>query len=350
MNFEPTDDQDQFRASVERFAGPFDIVRQRALREADGGYPRERWAGLADLGLLALAVDAERGGLGGSIGDLAVVAGALGRAIAPDPWLENGFLPLALAPDLDGLGTGARIAALAFAEPGRRYELAPLTVTVDAGGKVNGRKTAILGGVMADVLLVTALGPGGFALVAIDRDAPGVTCQSYRVVDGSLASEIVLHDAQGVVLDGDAAGFATVVARGRLLAAAEMLGAGQRLFDDTLAYVKQREQFGVAIGSFQAIQHRLVECYARLEQARSHILRATLTESGSAPGFAQAAAGAKAYVGEAARHVGEEAIQLHGGMGQTDELAVGHAFKRIMLLDRLFGDQAQCRREYALAA
>ena len=346
MNFEPTDDQDQFRAAVERFAGGFDIVRRREQRAAPGGYPRERWAGLADLGLLALALGDNHGGLGGSVGDLAVVATALGRAIAPDPWLVNGVVPLALAPDMKGLAGGERIAALAFAEPGRRYELEPQGVTLDANGKINGRKTAILGGGLADVLLVTARGPQGFALVAVATQASGVMRRDYRVVDGSLASEVEFHDAEGVVLVATAGDLAATVAQARFLAAAEMLGCGQRLFDDTLAYVKQREQFGVAIGSFQVIQHRLVECYARLEQARSHILRATLSQTG----FAAAAAGAKAYVGQAVRHVGEEAIQLHGGMGQTDELAVGHAFKRIMLLDRLFGDQSQCLRDYAVAA
>lgn len=346
MNFEPTDDQHQFRASVERFVGAFDIVHRRELRGAPGGYPRSRWVALTDLGLLALALGADHGGLGGSPDDLAVVATALGHAIAPDPWLENGVVPLALAPGLAGIATGERVAALAFAEPGRRYELAPHGVTVDAGGLVNGRKTAVLGGRLADVLLVTALGPQGFALVAVDATAPGVVRRDYRVVDGSWASEVDLHDAPGAVLDAGAGDLAATVALARLLAAAEMVGCGQRLFDDTLAYVKQREQFGAAIGSFQAIQHRLVECYARLEQARSHVLRATLSRTG----FAAAAAGAKAFVGEAVRHVGEEAIQLHGGMGQTDELAVGHAFKRIMLLDRLFGDQAQCLREYAVAA
>jgi alkylation response protein AidB-like acyl-CoA dehydrogenase len=346
VNFEPTEDQDQFRNAVERFAGSFDIVRRRELRTGPGGYPRQRWTGLADLGLLALVVGADHGGLGGSPGDLAIVATALGRAIAPDPWLENGAVPLMLAAGLDGLSTGERIAALAIAEPGRRYELAPHGVTIDADGLVTGRKTAVLGGALADVLLVTARSPRGFALVAVDAHAPGVVRRDYRVVDGSWASEVDLHAAPGVMLDAGADDLAATVARARLLAAAEMLGCGTRLFDDTLAYVKQREQFGVAIGSFQAIQHRLVECYARLEQARSHVLRATLSEAG----FAAAAAGAKAFVGEAVRHVGEEAIQLHGGMGQTDELAVGHAFKRIMLLDRLFGDQAQCLREYAVAA
>lgn len=346
MKFVATDDQVQFRQSVEHFAGPFDLARRRDFRRAESGYPRERWMALADLGLLALVVPEDHGGLGGSVGDLAVVAEALGRTVAIDPWLENGFLPLALAPGLDGLASGERLAALAFAEPGRRYELQPQAVVVDATGRVSGRKTAVLGGAGAAVLLVTARGPAGFALVAVDAAAPGVARRAYAVTDGSLACEATFEAAPGQLLPVDATRFGQVVATARLLAAAQMLGCGQRLFDDTLDYVKQREQFGVPIGSFQAIQHRLVECYARLEQARSQVLRATLAPHG----FSAAAAGAKAHVGEAVAKVADEAVQLHGGMGQTDELAVSHAFKRFMLLDRLFGDRSQCLRDYANAA
>ena len=346
MNFKPTDDQAMFRKSVERFAGPFDLARRREWRAAPGGYPRERWQELAELGLLALAVPEANGGLAGSISDLAVVAEALGHTIALDPWLENGVVPLALAPGLPGLATGERMAALAFAEPGRRYQLDPHLVTISAHGRVNGRKTAVLGGAGADVLLVTARRPDGFVLVAVETEAAGVSRNAYAVTDGSLACEVIFHDALAQVLPVTADRFAGMVAQTRLLAAAQMLGCGQRLFDDTLEYVKQREQFGVPIGSFQAIQHRLVEAYARIEQARSQVLRATLVTSG----FAAAAAGAKAYVGEAIAKVAEEAVQLHGGMGQTDELAVSHAFKRIVLLTRLFGDAAECLRDYTRAA
>ncbi|AUX68330.1 hypothetical protein CHX26_01265 [Porphyrobacter sp. HT-58-2] len=129
-----------------------------------------------------------------------------------------------------------------------------------------------------------------------------------------------------------------------------MVGLGQRLLDDTLAYVKEREQFGVAIGSFQALQHRLVDCYAREEQSRSMLYRAALTERGDAAKWQRAAAGAKAFIGENVDAIAREAVQMHGGMGITDELAIGHALKRVLLLARLFGDVDTVLAEYALAA
>jgi alkylation response protein AidB-like acyl-CoA dehydrogenase len=136
----------------------------------------------------------------------------------------------------------------------------------------------------------------------------------------------------------------------RLYASAEMVGLGQRLLDDTLAYVKEREQFGVAIGSFQALQHRLVDCYARIEQSRSMLYRAALSDRSDAAKWQRAAAGAKAFIGENADAVAREAVQMHGGMGITDELTIGHAMKRVMVLARLFGDADTVLAEYALAA
>jgi alkylation response protein AidB-like acyl-CoA dehydrogenase len=135
-----------------------------------------------------------------------------------------------------------------------------------------------------------------------------------------------------------------------LLAAAEMVGLAQRLFDDTLAYVKQREQFGVPIGTFQVIQHRLVDCYAKLEQARSTLLRAAMADPANGRAWRRAALGAKAYVGEVADHIAREAVQLHGGMGITEELAIGHAMKRVLLLSTLLGDSDATLAEYAEAA
>jgi hypothetical protein len=136
----------------------------------------------------------------------------------------------------------------------------------------------------------------------------------------------------------------------RLYAAAEMVGLGQRLLGDTLTYVKEREQFGVAIGSFQALQHRLVDCYARGEQSRSMLFRAALTDRADAAKWQRAAAGAKAFIGENVDAIAREAVQMHGGMGITDELAIGHALKRVLVLTRLFGDIDTVLAEYALAA
>lgn len=352
MNFDPDDDQRGFVHTVERFLGPIDIAQRRRDRSMHGRYPAARWKTLAELGLLALAVPEALGGLGGRRVDLALVAEALGQGLAIDPWLENGVLPLKLAAAagdaglVEKLSDGSHRAAFAFAEPGRRFRLDP-QVRADSDGRLSGNKTFVLGGASADQLFVTAASPNGFALYRVAASDEGVQCRAYGLVDGSEAAEIEFRQARGerLTLDWDA--LLDVVGDARLCAAAEMLGLAQRLFDDTLDYVKQRQQFGVVLGTFQALQHRLVDCYAKLELARSLVLGTALRGGDDWPA---AASGVKAHVGASARHIAAEAVQMHGGMGLTDELAVGHGLKRIMLLDKFLGDEDAGLLDYAGAA
>lgn len=353
MNFDLDEDQRLTRDMIERFLGPVDIAARHAMRKSEGGYARARWREVADLGLLALAAPEAMGGIGGTMVDLALVAEALGKGLAIDPWLENGVLPIRLAAAAgDGalvaeLATGTRFAAVALAEPGRRYETEAVGTKAD-GGHVAGAKIFVPGASLADTLLVTA---AGNKLAKIANGAAGVVRQDYPVIDGSYAATVDLHRAPAEIFDLPEAKFQRVIGDVRLLAAAEMLGLAQTMFDDTLAYVGERQQFGAAIGSFQALQHRLVECYAALEQARSMVLRtAMLDPTTDDANWPRIAAGAKAFVGEAATKIGLEAVQMHGGMGQTDELSIGHALKRVMLLDKLFGDQDHCLRSFARAA
>ncbi len=353
MNFDLDEGQHLARESIGRFLGPIDIAARHAMRKSAGGYSRARWQEGADLGLLALAAPEAMGGMGGTMVDLALVAEALGKGVAIDPWLENGVLPIRLAAAagedalVEDLLTGARFAAVAFAEPGRRYETAAVATRVE-GGRIIGSKTFVLGASLADTLLVTL---AGNQLATVAHNAAGVVLQDYPVIDGSNAATLDLHRTPAELLDLPAAKFDRVIGDGRLLAAAEMLGLAQRMFDDTLAYTREREQFGAAIGTFQALQHRLVECYAALELARSMVLRTAMQDpTTDDTDWPRITAGAKAYVGEAATRIGLEAVQMHGGMGQTDELAIGHALKRVMLLDKIFGDQTHCLRSYARAA
>jgi alkylation response protein AidB-like acyl-CoA dehydrogenase len=358
MNFDLDEDQQLFRDAIERFLGPIDIAERRRQRAQPGAYPAERWQRLAELGLIALAAPEDSGGLGGSLIDLVLAAEALGRGLAIDPWLENGVLPVRLAAKakdhqlVEALITGKCRAALAFAEPGRHFNLDPKNVRADGAHEISGTKTFVPGGATADLLLVTAAGPTGFGLYAITpvADRSAVQRRGYIVTDGSMAAEIDFHRAGASCLPIGASGFRDVIADIRLLAAAEMLGIMQRLFDDTVDYVKNREQFGVAIGTFQVLQHRLVDCYALLEQARSLVWRTALEASSAGTGWLGACAGTKAAVGDAAVKVALEAVQMHGGMGQTEELAIGHGLKRIMLLDRLFGDQDTCLAEFAASS
>lgn len=360
MNFDLSEEQEMFVTSVERFAAPIDVEARRRLRLSPAGYDRARWQQLAELGLIALAASEVAGGMGGSAVDLAVVCEAIGKGNAPDPLLEHGILPALLlergcAGDaLEGVLSGTTIATLAWTERGQRYSLKAKGMKAESAGDgfiLTGEKTMVMGALLADLFIITADLGGETACFLVPRDASGLEVRAYRLADGSIAGEIKLtRTPASAKLALDPAALDGIVADLRLYAAAEMVGLGQRLLDDTLAYVKEREQFGVAIGSFQALQHRLVDCYAREEQARSMLYRAALTDQGDAAKWHRAAAGAKAYVGENVDAIAREAVQMHGGMGITDELAIGHALKRVLLLARLFGDVDTVLAEYALAA
>ena len=358
MNFDLSEEQELFRSTVERFAAPIDVEARRKLREMEGGYDRARWQELAELGLIALAVSEEAGGMNGSAIDLALVGEALGKSNAPDPWLENGVLPARLlaaagaSEALESALSGESIVALAWAERQQRYDTTPVQTRLE-NGKLTGEKTFVLGAGLANALIVTARDGEETALLHVPTSRDGVDVRQYRLADGSIAGEVRFNGLP--VDDGDrltigSGEFDRIIADIRLLAAAELTGLGQRLLDDTLTYVKEREQFGVPIGSFQALQHRLVECYARIEQSRSMLYRAALGDRGDAAGWQRSAAGAKAFIAEQVDHVAREAVQMHGGMGITDELAIGHAMKRVMVLARLFGDVDTSLVEYAQAA
>lgn len=362
MNFDFTEEQEMFRSSVERFASHLDTPGRRVLRNYVGGYDRARWQALAELGLLALAASARFDGLDGAPIDLAVVAEALGKAIAPDPWLENGVLPVRLLVEggasnsMGGVLSGSVVYAAALAERQARYSLVPrLTRAAEKGDDyiLSGEKTFVLGGALADQLIVSADFAGETALFLVDARQAGVAARPYRIVDGSLATEVQLLDVAVSAdrrLNAGLIALEKVTANVRLQAAGELLGLAQRLFDDTLEYVKQRRQFGVPIGTFQAIQHRLVDCYAKLEQARSMLYRAALTDHNNTGEWWRATAGAKAFIGDVAGHIAREAVQLHGGMGITDELPVGHAMKRVLLLSSFMGDSDAALVDYAVAA
>ena len=360
MDFDLSPDQKMFREAALRFGLAIDVPARQRQRCAVNGYTPDRWREAAELGLLALPVSEGEGGLGGSMADLSVVAMALGEANAPDPWLENGVLPLRLLAGSDCANVraaavaGETVVAAAFAEPEGRYRLEPQSTRCERRGSdlaLTGTKTFVLGGAMADWLLVSARIDATTRILLVNANAPGVSRRAYRVADGSIAAEVTFAEAvvkTDALLPLDISGFHTVIATTRLLASAEMVGLTTRLLEETLAYVKERQQFGLSIGSFQAVQHRLVDCYVMLEQARSMVWHTTLAEQDE--GWTREVAGAKAFVAERAEHIGREAVQLHGGMGVTDELAIGHMVKRVLLLARLFGDVDADLATYARAA
>lgn len=344
MNFDLDETQRLFRETVERFCAPVDVARRLAVRKSGGGLDRARWQELADLGLIALALPESDGGLGGSLIDTAIVAQAMGYGLAIEPWTECAFLParlLAGTAHTAAIVTGSRLTTLAFAEAQGRYNMTAQAVQAK-DNRLSGEKILVLSGTIADSFIVSANLTGETWLFMVDRNDEGVDVRSYPLVDGSHAAVVTFRNVAAERLFNQAR-LDSAIDETRLMAAAEMVGIAKRLFEDTLNYVKTREQFGQPIGRFQVIQHRMVDAYARLEAIQSALYRALLLPD-------QSRAAAKAFIAEGAQWIGEQAIQLHGGMGMTDELAIGHGVKRILLLSKLFGDPASAIAALARAA
>lgn len=343
MNFELDDDQRMMRTLVERFVADRYQPGQRATwRAMDGGYSPDNWALLAETGILALPFSIEEGGLNGGLVEIITVMEGMGRGLVVEPFLSEilvagRLLAAAGTPDqkaewITPVIAGERHVGLAFAEEGARWSVDRVETCMTANGLV-GAKTFAPGG--ADGFIVTAGVEGCVGLFLADGAADGLSRHDYRLIDGSLACELRFDGVAAGRLDGGLDVLTPLLDEARLAACAEMIGIAGALFDTTLDYVRQRRQFGAAIGSFQAIQHRLADLYAGMEQGRSHLYRAALSAEAERPA---AIAAAKAYIAAMTVHLGEECIQFHGGMGVSDELDVGQGLKRLLLLATLFGD------------
>jgi alkylation response protein AidB-like acyl-CoA dehydrogenase len=368
MNFDLSEEQALLKAMVERYGAEAhggDPEKRRRQRSHPGGFDRAGWAKLAELGVTALPFAEADGGLGGGPVEIITVAEPLGRVLATEPFTEAlvpvaHLLSAAGGPVRDALvaavAGGEQLAALAITEQAGRTNLAHVETRAKAAGdgwRLSGAKSAVWQGMAADRLIVSARVAGevrdtdGIALFVVDPAAPGAGRRAWVASDGQLAAELSLHEAPAEKLDGVAlADIEAAVGAAWLAASAEMVGVAALLFDQTVAYVKQRTQFGKPLGSFQVIQHRLTDAYVALEQARSMVYRAALSEADRA----RLIAGARAFVSGAVRSIAHEAVQFHGGMGVTDELVVGHGLKRIQLLSRLWGDPETAAVLFAKAA
>jgi len=365
MDFELTEEQRLLRESVERLmADRYDFaVRKRAM-QAPGGFSAELWQQYAELGLLGLPFAESDGGLGGGPIETMIVMEAFGRALALEPYLATvvlggGLLRLGGSAEMrqrlvPQVASGATKLAFAHAERQARYDLADVATTArkdGAGFVLDGAKSLVLHGDEADQLVVSARlsgaqrDRGGLALFLVDARADGVTRRGYPTVDGLRAAEVALS---GVRVAADAAigepgeGFALIerMVEGAIAAlAAEAVGAMAAMHETTVEYLKVRKQFGVPIGNFQVLQHRAADMLVALEEARSMALLATMmVDEPDAAERKKAIAAAKVQIGRSGRIVGQGAVQLHGGIGMTMENKVGHYFKRVTMIDTLFGD------------
>lgn len=352
MNFDLSEDEEMLKAAVERFAvDHYSVEKRRSFLSEENGFSVAGWHALAELGVLAAAFPEDQGGLGIDATGIAVIFEALGYGLVVEPVIENALVAGLLAARsgneaiirkwIDSLASGAKRLALAHRERGLAGHFSDMaTVAVSDGEKIilNGEKPYVVAGGGCDGFIVSAkVGStdGAWSLYLVPADSRGLQIRPWRMADGSMSVGLSLTD---VALDADSelhdgpAIFAQVMLVGNLARSAEAVGIMRRLFDDTLDYLRQRTQFGAAIGSFQAIQHRMAEQYARIEQSRA-LLDTAILAWGSGE-FDRAVNGARAFICEASLELGHNAIQFHGGMGITDELAIGQGHKRLLVLSR----------------
>ena len=356
MNFEHTDDRRMLADSLSRFLGDrYPIETRHKAAASEAGFDAKIWEGLAELGVIGALIAEDDGGFGGKGFDIAVVFEELGKRLVVEPVLATGVLGAglvaALGSDaqkamLEEVIAGTKRLTLAHAEPDSRYDPAHVTVTAK-GGKLSGRKAVVPNAASADLLIVSARTSGadtdsdGISLFLVDPKGAGVTIREVPSVDGGRVADVTLDGAAGEPLGPEGGAFVTlemVMARATVALCAEALGAMQTAQAMTLDYVKQRKQFGRAIGTFQVLQHRLVDCGIEIEQARSALINAAGHLEADRVSREKFASAAKNLIGRAGRQVAEEAIQIHGGIAMTWEYAVGHFAKRIIMIDHQMGD------------
>jgi len=362
MNFDFKEEQLQFADALKRWIGrDYGFEQRRAIIHSEQGVSSEAWATLAELGMTALPVPEAQGGFDGTAVDLFVVMRELGRGLVVEPYFATvfgaQFLKLGGAHGalLERVAAGDLKLACALGERQSRHDLRDIATRAESTGsgwRLSGEKHAVVHGAEAGVLIVSARSAGGqrdeagISLFAVPADAPGVQLTGYRSLDGQRAAALRLD---GVALPHEAAigaagaGWDILEAAadyGAGLLCAEALGAMEALFEATLDYLKTRQQFGVPIGKFQALQHRMADMYIHLEQARSMAMLAAVKLDGlDAAERRRVVSAAKYRVGQAARFIGQQAVQLHGGMGVTDELPASHYFKRLAMIELTLGDR-----------
>ncbi|MGY1727330.1 acyl-CoA dehydrogenase family protein [Geodermatophilus sp. SYSU D01062] len=356
MDFQYDSEQNDLREAVAGLLGRAygDSERRRQVVATDPGFDEKTWAQLAEMGVLGLPFAEEDGGMGAGPIEVALVAEEIGRVLAPEPFVEAVVLAGGLvaavgtaeqrAAVLGPLSEGAGVLAFAHAEPGTRWSPAASAVTATQDGgtwRLTGVKEPVPNGARADVLVVSAVTDGGTALFLVQGDAEGLTRTGYRTHDGTRAANVTLDGTPAELLGEGTADRTADVERAQALAriaySAEAVGAMDTALRTTAEYLKTRKQFGVTLNRFQALTFRAADMYVSLELARSTALWASMVAD-TGGDVVTAADRARLQTSRAGRHVGKEAIQLHGGIGVTAEYSVGHYTSRLTAIDHLLGD------------
>jgi len=375
MDFSFTQEQVLLRNSVQRFVqDKYSFEARKAILASEEGWRRENWRAFAELGLLAAPFAEEYGGFGGGAIEAMIIMEEFGKGLVVEPYLQTvilcgGLINIAgskaqKAALLPQIASGDLVLAFAYAEPQGRFNLADLVTKAEKSGDgfvLNGSKAVVAAAPWADKLLVSARTFGGqrdkdgVTIFIVDKMAAGVNRRDYPTIDGQRASEISFENVRlgadaviGQIGEG-LAPLEEVMDRAIAAQCAEAVGCMRVLTDTTVEYCKTRKQFGQPIGKFQVLQHRMADMFMECEQSLSMTYMVNLKLDESETERMKAASAAKVQIGKSGRFVGQQAIQLHGGMGMTDELNVGHYFKRLTMIDAQFGNVDYHLKRFATA-
>ncbi|WP_339799424.1 acyl-CoA dehydrogenase [uncultured Marinobacter sp.] len=365
MNFDLTEEQQMLKDSLSRFlANEYTFEKRRDIIKSGKGTDQATWNALAEMGLLAYTFPEENDGLGGNAQDTMLVMESFGRALVTEPYLATVVLAGGLIRDagsdaqkadvLPAIASGERLLALAHYEHGARYNLSHVNTTAKADGSsyvLNGSKTAVIHGGQAHQLVVSARTSGnardenGISLFLVDANAAGVKVTDFATHDGFRTAELELSNVKvgsdALIGSADQAfpAIEKAIDLGTAAVCAEAVGAMEAMTETTLEYTQTRKQFGIPISRFQVLQHRMADMFIQAQQGRSMaILAAAYADSDDRDARREAISQAKLLIGQGARYVGQEGVQLHGGMGVTDEMFAAHLFKRLTLVNLQFGD------------
>lgn len=374
MDFSFSEEQTMLKDSVQRFIqNDYTFEARRKLLVTDDGFSRDNWSSFAELGWLALPFSEEVGGYGGTPIETMILMEEFGKGLVVEPYLSSIILAAHCLAEggtsahkegpLTEILAGSRLAALAFVEPQARFDLANVKTTATKSGDdfvISGHKGVVLGGPSAESLVVPVRTAGaqtdesGITLLLVDAGADGISRRDYPTIDGHRASEItfdnvkVSSDAVIGDVDGGHALLERAIFHGIFAIGAEAVGAMEVLYKATVEYCQTREQFGQPIGKFQVLQHRMVDMFMEHEQTKSLLYMAAMRlDEGYNEEARQALSALKVRVGKGGRFVGQSAIQLHGGMGMTEDVAAGHYFKRLTAIDAMFGNYDFHLKRYA---
>ncbi len=364
MNFDLSEEQQLLKDSVERFVNDnYDLDTRQSLSKNPAGFSDTYWQTMAELGWLGVTVPEAQGGFGGNQADTMVLMEAFGQGLVLEPFFAsavlgtravvsggNADLQSRLLPDVV---SGSCRLGLAYAEEQSRFDLEDVITRAtaqDSGFVITGHKSMVQHGGSADQLVVSTRTSGGqrdengITLFLVDTKAEGVTVDSFPTVDGQQASEVTLENvfvhADNMLgeLDRGFTLLQDIAIDGILALAAEAVGAMEILYKDTVAYTQEREQFDHSLADFQVLQHRMVDMFMEYEQCKSMLYRATLEVVQNGREAMRIVHALKYMVGKVGTFIGENAVQLHGGMGVTEELRIGHYFKRLLVIDAQFGN------------